>query len=282
MMHLECGEQPSSASTHATVPLSIGENATSPRHFNVDELSNSESEGEAAEKQNTRCCACGLQFASLNEVGKHLTEHHFKNVAFKKLHACKTCGKLYAYASLLKRHSFAHDSAQMFSCYICGRKFENRDSLDTHTKNKHPAGDQNLSALKCPICNKLFGFPSNLDRHVRTHSDSRCHRCADCGMEFEDAGTLHRHKFTSHSSMSTREVLNHECSVCKRWFAYKSQLQRHSSVHSGKHQYACTLCDRSYPHAAGLREHEHTEHRERQPVVDVSERISEQQSESKN
>ncbi|OON22052.1 zinc finger, C2H2 type [Opisthorchis viverrini] len=265
-------EQPLSALIHENVPLNI----------DADELGQSESQGEVTEKQRARCCACGLQFESLHEMKKHLTEHHFKNVTYQKLHMCKICGKLYAFASLLKRHSLTHANAQMFSCDRWGQMFERRDSLDTHNKNKHPTGHRKSTALQCPTCNKLFGFPSILERHVRTHSASRSYKCPDCDMQFGDAGEMHRHKLTSHSKMPVREVINHECPVCKRWFAYKSQLLRHSSVHTGRHPYACTLCDRSYLLAAGLRDHEQTEHREGQTVVDVSGQISEQQRESKN
>ncbi|MGH0161284.1 UNVERIFIED_CONTAM: hypothetical protein FKN15_040383 [Acipenser sinensis] len=50
--------------------------------------------------------------------------------------------------------------------------------------------------------------------------------------------------------------LPHACLECGKRFRQRSDLQRHSFVHSEENQFPCRLCEKRFAHASGLRIHE--------------------------
>ena len=74
---------------------------------------------------------------------------------------------------------------------------------------------------ECDVCEKMFGSPKDLARHMRTHTKERPYECDVCEKRFRDSGNL-----TKHKRIHTNEK-PYECDVCEKRFRESGNLQKH-------------------------------------------------------
>ena len=79
----------------------------------------------------------------------------------------------------------------------------------------------------CSICQKAFGFKSNLLLHVkRVHENVKPFQCAMCQKSFSINHDLKKHVEAAH------EVNNIQCSFCTKTFNREGSLKHHiASLH---------------------------------------------------
>ncbi|KAJ8683755.1 hypothetical protein QAD02_019547 [Eretmocerus hayati] len=70
----------------------------------------------------------------------------------------------------------SNESANLFTCRICGKKLMNKQILKRHMKNVHLLS----RSLPCSMCNKVFKDKGSLKRHEKTHSCKKPHSCPIC------------------------------------------------------------------------------------------------------
>ncbi|XP_060558917.1 gastrula zinc finger protein xFG20-1-like [Ruditapes philippinarum] len=77
--------------------------------------------------------------------------------------------------------------------------------------------------------------------------------CTDCGKRFETGGGLRKHTLSKHDGNNN---LKHVCSVCKKTFLEKHQLQSHMIQH-GSEKFKCIMpnCDKQYSSKTALKRH---------------------------
>ena len=80
----------------------------------------------------------------------------------------------------------------------------------------------------CAECQKSFGGPEILKRHMETHNRERIFNCVQCKKSFGSAGHLNQHMLT-HSGEKMQI-----CSECKKLFGRAGTLKTHMLIHSGE------------------------------------------------
>ena len=218
---------------------------------------------ELCRKNNGRsveCPECKLHLRYENIIG-HLRKHS-GSMPFE----CVYCGKHYTSSYFLKRHLKTHLGLNVYKCDICSKEFKQRVFLRTHKMRAHKDPELLKAAHKCTICgssyihkNQLrlhmlrhtgkpikctwpgcrqsFIMPSELESHMRVHTNTRPYLCDLCGYsaKMKNQLTRHRRRHTGERA--------HPCEYCDFKAINSTNLRRHMRIHIGTKPFKCPHCD---------------------------------------
>lgn len=162
------------------------------------------------------CQACQKSFRNRGKLNVHYRRVHEQI----RTHQCNHCGRAFSDKSNLTVHIRTHTAEKKYMCELCGAEFAQWATLYNH-KFKH-----NDVKFKCTYCEKVYKNPSNLQRHIKTHTDSSLYICEICGKDFGTARYLKRHKDTHNA------VNSFICELCNTGFKVKKHLTQHYKSHS--------------------------------------------------
>ncbi|RUS74799.1 hypothetical protein EGW08_017428 [Elysia chlorotica] len=95
---------------------------------------------------------------------------------------------------LLPQAYFANKSKKGHLCIYCGKVYSRKYGLKIHMRTHN-----GYKPLKCKICSRPFGDPSNLNKHVRLHAQGETpYRCDYCGKVLVRRRDLDRHIKSRH------------------------------------------------------------------------------------
>ncbi|CAB3365385.1 Hypothetical predicted protein [Cloeon dipterum] len=139
-------------------------------------------------------------------------------------------------ASKFITHEVQEGTLPRFTCKLCGKSFNHRDSCQKHMAI-------HFGTSKCYICGYVLSRKSHMKRHLR-----HVH-----GIPSGDAFL----KYVGPLDSSTLKVIMKDgafsCSVCDRRFLNKSSCVRHFATHLGKT--TCSICHKSFGHEDALKQH---------------------------
>ena len=183
---------------------------------------------------------------------------------------CHICGVVLRRPSALKLHLQLHSVERPFECGKCLYRFWNRRTLNIHmgihsndTTSQCTTGRDRFTSLKtrtssksihvannkCLVCGMICRRPSELKRHLFTHTNERPFTCDICNAKFKTRASLSGH---SH----THDVVKpFECSTCGQRFVRRSYLKLHAAKHNGEGAFKCMVCDKVFITPTQLKMH---------------------------
>ncbi|XP_043200930.1 zinc finger protein 574-like [Amphibalanus amphitrite] len=165
------------------------------------------------------------------------------------LHDCEHCGKRLCNATALADHVRTHTGEKPFVCEACGKAFSSLPGLRHHERTH---GDSEKDCV-CDVCGKLF-TRHGLWSHLKTHS--KPFLCVVCGQSFSSKQHLKNHQVSQHEPTAAEHV----CHECGRAFTQRVHLVSHMRLHNSDRRKFCEICQRTWPSAASLRDHQALKH----------------------
>ena len=74
------------------------------------------------------------------------------------------------------------------------------ESLNFNSPNLSSTSAITNSQLICNFCSRIFFYKSEMDRHLRTHTNERPYHCSLCPYKAKYKGNLKSHVVVNHSS----------------------------------------------------------------------------------
>ena len=95
---------------------------------------------------------------------------------------------------LLPRSLYINKSRKGHLCIYCGKLYSRKYGLKIHLRTH-----TGYKPLKCKVCLRPFGDPSNLNKHIRLHAEGDTpYRCEFCGKVLVRRRDLERHVKSRH------------------------------------------------------------------------------------
>ncbi|XP_039608982.1 zinc finger protein 181-like [Polypterus senegalus] len=95
-------------------------------------------------------------------------------------------------------------------CLKCGKQFTHKSDL-----NKHMKIHTEEKAYCCHECGKSFSTSSYLQIHRRSHTGENPHCCSECGKSFSCIGTEESTQEKNHLQILTEAIFIHHTGECK-------------------------------------------------------------------
>lgn len=217
------------------------------------------------------CEVCGKVFTYKSNLTRHLLIHSgIKN------YECERCGKRFSQKGNLLQHMVIHRGDKNYVCQRCGEKFYLKCSLSQHVCTQASVGGDGyqqsgkLHAHSSLPQHDNFGVNLGSQGKNITNSNVAAYIIVDAVRLGSSGGSMElQEQSASNVSQSLGEQLNHlaagstaykedkryECAQCGKRFTFRSNLTRHSMIHSGVRNHECLQCGKKFNQKGNLNQH---------------------------
>lgn len=131
------------------------------------------------------CTYCKANFNSMFERLAHM-----KTCDSKKFICTTHCGKRFKSEWLLNKHvQQVEEGDDRFICNLCGKTCLSKSDLQIHMRSH-----TNERPYVCRICDKAFKTSANRSSHMDIHREDKIHSCDICHELFQTRPILRKHK----------------------------------------------------------------------------------------
>ncbi|XP_035908994.1 zinc finger protein 358-like [Anopheles stephensi] len=132
------------------------------------------------------------------------------------------------------------------TCKYCDVAFGAASACQLHEMQDHDL----LAPYGCIYCEYKTSIRTYLITHIRdSHSVARPYICVQCNKGFMRRSDLKKHTFV-HTG-----IRPYACDQCSKSFSRNTNLKKHMRTHLGLKPHACTVCARSFANKADLVRH---------------------------
>uniref|UniRef100_A0A1Q3FLM4 C2H2-type domain-containing protein n=1 Tax=Culex tarsalis TaxID=7177 RepID=A0A1Q3FLM4_CULTA len=198
------------------------------------------------------CDRCDKSYSLMDSLRDHFNTHTDKP---KKLHVCRICNKVFAFAGGLHAHELVHSDALPYKCEYCDKAFKAAVRLIEHRRTH--TGERPF-VCKCGVAfAKRFTMMSHKKICLTPELLKSC-SCRICGdrvgvdKSFPSYAELIRHVTEEH----TEPIPRTKCNFCPALSQSPLLLVRHEHRHQMPNVIQCKQCNRIFKNKALLEEHE--------------------------
>ena len=148
--------------------------------------------------------------------------------------------------------------------------------LDLTVKSGEDESPVPPEKLKCPHCLYQAKWPSDYRRHIAVHSIERRYKCSYCPKRYKYIGDMNVHIRKDHNKEpGTIKVVKvptlqkrkmspalFKCPCCSYTSCWKSEVDRHSRLHTDEKSFQCKQCDYQSYWRGDMRRHMYKHHPE--------------------
>lgn len=161
---------------------------------------------------------------------------------------CSMCSKRYLTMQKLRRHMATNTVVRSFKCDICEKAYFKKSALKTHHFTTHVGTEKKIS---CSFCTKKFMHRSQLEVHLRSHTNERPYNCKKCMVAYTSSTCLATHMRTH----ITATGQPYACPKCGKYFATRHTRNQHLNRHEYPYKHICVFCSRSFRITCDLHYH---------------------------